>query len=112
MRMKTKKPLSNKDKILIEKIIEDATTDCNDECEQISGWVCVLEENIPTPCRCVIGKENAVLEKIGQDESSNFILGLIKLGRTKLKTPIQDVFLEDSNLMKYIDAYAYWRENE
>lgn len=42
--MGNKTLLNNKDKILFKEIIEEATVDCYNEYEQISGWVCVLEK--------------------------------------------------------------------
>lgn len=109
--MGNRKLLNNKDKILFEKIIEEATVDCHDEYEQISGWFCVLEENIPAPCKCSIGKEIASLEKIDMNNSSSEIFGYIKLNKTKIRVPIEDILLEDPNLMKYIEAYRYWRKH-
>ena len=106
------KKLNKDDRILFDKIIEDATVDCNSEDEQITGWACIFEENISPPCNCIIGKEKreqAVLEKIEQDGCSNSILGIIKLGKIKIRIPIEDITLEDSKKMKYINAYKYWR---
>ena len=60
----------------LEKIIEDATIDCNSEEEQIAGWACTFEDSIPTPCNCFVGKEQAVLERIEQNGGSNAILGI------------------------------------
>lgn len=111
IKMGNKALLNNKDKILFEEIIEEATVDCYNEYEQISGWVCVLEENIPSPCKCLIGKEIASLEKIDTNSSSSEIFGIIKLNKTKIRIPIEDILLEDPNSMKYIDAYRYWRKH-
>lgn len=109
--MGNKTLLNNKDKILFEEIIEEATVDCYNEYEQISGWVCVLEENIPASCNCLIGKEKAILDKIDSNDSSSEIFGYIKLNKTKIRVPIEDILFEDPNLMKYIDAYRYWRKH-
>ena len=94
-----------------EKIIEEATMDCYDEYEQISGWACVFEDNIPVPCKCLIGKENAILEKIDMNSNSSEIFGIIKLNKSRIRVPIEDIFLEDLNSIKYIDAYKYWRKH-
>ena len=58
--------ITSREKKIYERIIEEATVDCKDEYEQISGWICLLDENIATPCNCTIGKQNIVLEKIDQ----------------------------------------------
>ena len=94
-----------------EKIIEEATMDCYSEYEQVSGWACVLEDNIPVPCKCLIGKENAILDKIDMNDNSSEIFGIIKLNKSRIRVPIEDIVLKDSNWMNYIDAYKYWRKN-
>lgn len=103
--------LDNRDKILFEKIIEEATIDCYEEYEQISDWACVLEENISTSCKCLIGKEIAILEKIDMNSISSEIFGIIRLNKTKIRVPVEDIFLEDSNSMNYICSYKYWRKH-
>ena len=106
-----KNKLSLKDKALFEKIIEEATIDCYDEYGQTSGWACVFEENISVPCKCLIGKEIAILEKIDMNNSSSEIFGVIKLNKSKIRVPIEDVSLGDFNSMRYISAYNYWRKH-
>ena|SRR3989338_1210709 len=91
-----------------EKIAEDATMDCYGEYEQISGWACLLDEFIHTPHNCVLGKEKAVLEKIGTDDNGNVVIGVIKLNKTKVRVLIQDIILDNQKEMDYINAYAYW----
>mgnify|MGYP001573433668 FL=1 len=103
--------MENNDLILFEKIIDEATADCYGEHEQIAGWVCVLEENISLPYKCLIGREQAMLYKIERDNHTNFILGYIKLGKIKMRIPIEDIVVEDLNMMEYINAYKYWKKN-
>lgn len=94
-----------------EKIIEKATIDCYSEYEQISGWACLLDDNIQTPCNCFVGKEKAVLEKIDTDDNGNVVIGIIIINKTKTRMLIQDIMLEDEKAMKYINAYTYWCNN-
>lgn len=91
-----------------EKIIEKATIDCYGEYEQISGWACFLDDNIPTPCTCSIRKEKAVLENIDTDDNGKVIIGIIRLNKIKIRALIQEVILENQKAMNYIRAYAYW----
>ncbi len=95
-------------KKIFEKIIEDAITDCYGEYEQISGWACLLDDHIKTPCNCIIGNEKAVLEKIDTDSNCNVVIGVIKLNKTKLRVLIEEVMLENQKVMNCINAYAYW----
>ena len=108
-RMKSK--ITSREKKMYERIIEEATVDCNDEYEQTSGWICLLDENIATPCNCTIGKQNMVLEKIDEADNTACIVGVIRLGKSKIRVLIQDIVLEDSAAMKYINAYKYWCKN-
>jgi|SRR3989344_4700856 len=109
--MNKKKSMVDTNRILFEKIIEDAIIDCYGEDEQIAGWACLLEENIPVPCKCLIGEEPVTLNKIEQGENSNVIFGKIKFEKIKIRIPIGDITLEDPETMKYIEAYDYWRKN-
>ena len=109
--MKKKINLTLNQKKMYERIIEEATVDCYGEYEQISGWVCLLDESIPTPCNCLIGKEKAILEKIDTDDNSNVVIGIVRLNKTKVRILIQDIILENQKAMNYINAYAYWCKN-
>ena len=102
-----KKKITDKERREYKRIIEEATVDSKDEDEQISGWACTFEDAIQTPCKCFIGKQEAVLEEI-EPSDSNEILGIVKINKAKIRTPIQDIVLENSKLMKYILAYKYW----
>jgi len=103
--------ITSREKKIYERIIEEATVDCKDEYEQISGWICLLDENIATPCNCTIGKQNIVLEKIDDADNTACIVGVIRLGKLKIRVPIQDIALENATAMKYINAYKYWCEH-
>ena len=94
-----------------EKIIEEATVDCRDEYEQISGWGCVLDEHIGTPRPCKLGKQEAVLEKISTDDNAGSVIGIVRLNKTKIRILIQDIIIDDAKAMHYINAYAYWCKN-
>ena len=102
------KSLTSQQKIIFENIIEEAIVDCYGEDEQISGWMCFLDDKISTPHNCLIGKEHAILEKIDMDEGSRSILGIIKVNKMKIRMPLQDVILENLELMEYLKAYTYW----
>ena len=98
-------------KKMYERIIEEATVDCYGEYEQISGWACLLDDSIPTPCNCLIGKEKSILEKIDTDDNGNVVIGIVKLNKTKVRILVQDIILENQKAMNYINAYAYWCKN-
>ena len=106
-----KSTITNSQKKKYEKIIEEATVDCNDEEEQIVGWECLFDENIATPCNCFIGKQQAILEKVCSDDHGGSIIAVVKLNKTKMRVLIQDIVVEDKKAMEHINAYKYWCKN-
>ena len=102
--------LTSHKKKIYEKIIEEATMDCYNEDEQTSGWECVLDEKIAAPCPCKIGEQEAMLEKVCMVNNTRAVIGIVKLNNIKMRVLIQDIFLDDIEAMKYINAYAYWCE--
>lgn len=66
-------------------IIEKAIVDCYDEEEQMNGWVCLIGENMTTPCRCRIAGQDAILEKIDTDNRDSTAIGIIRLGKSRLE---------------------------
>ncbi len=103
--------ITDKEKRIYEKIIEEATMDCYDESEQISGWACLLDDRIKTPCKCIVGNEKAVLEKIDTEDNSYVVIGILRLNKTKIRVFIQDITFENSKAMQHINAYKYWCKN-
>lgn len=91
-----------------EEIVEDATIDCYGEYEQICGWVALLGDEINTPCKCKLGNKEAILEKIDSDDNGNCVVGIVRLGSSKIRVLFQDVVLEDPTLMNYVGAYKKW----
>ena len=111
-----KKKKSNSDitpakKKVYERIAEEATMDCYGEYEQLSGWACLLDESIPTPCECLLGKEKAVLEKIDTDDTGLCIVGKVRFGRLRLRVLFQDISFEQPGAMDYANAYRHWCNN-
>lgn len=107
--MKQKITLAKKK--IYEKIIEEATIDCYNEYEDLCGWECILDEKIVTPCPCKIGKQDATLEKIGSNGNVGTVVGVIRLNKAKIRVLLQDIMIENSETMKYINAYKYWCKN-
>ncbi|MEW5897204.1 MAG: calcium-binding protein [Nanoarchaeota archaeon] len=106
-----KQKITPSEKKFYEKVMEEAMVDCKDENEVAVGWEITLDENIPAPCNCTIGKEKVVLEKISLSDNGNSIIGIIKLNKTKMRVLIQDITLDNPKAMQYINAYKYWCKN-
>src|SRR3989338_9081144 len=106
-----KKQITLKQKKIYERIIEEATMDCYEEYEQISGWVCLLGDKIGTPCKCKVAKQDAVLEKIDTDDNDSCVVGVIRFGKSKLRVLFQYISFEPPGDMNYANAYNYWCKN-
>ena len=93
-----------------EKMAEQATMDCYGEYEQLSGWACALEDELPLPLKCLILGEEAMLTGIETDENGTSVLGIIKKGKSKIRIPIQDIEFKDKTAKynKWVDAYRHW----
>lgn len=94
----------------IEKLIEEATTDCYNEHEAFSGWATTLENSLKLPCKCLLLGEEAMLTGIDTDESGTSVLGIIKKGNKKIRIPAQDIELKDKAARGaiWLDAYRHW----
>src|SRR5215813_184298 len=45
----------------LEKISDEATTDCYNEYDQIAGWCAYLEDKIHLPCKCKVNQKEGLL---------------------------------------------------
>ncbi len=50
-------------------------------------------------------------KKIYDVDNTACIVGIIRLGKSKIRVLIQDIVLENSTAMNYINAYKYWCKN-
>ncbi len=92
----------------LEELIEEATVDCYDESESLSGFVIMIEDNLEFPFVAkVIGEEVIVT---GVTEEKDKILAECERKGKKYNIDIQDI--EFTSLLKgseWIDAYKKWK---
>ncbi|GEM_PF-4386861 len=92
----------------IEKIIEDATTDCHDEEETFSGWDCLFEDQLRLPQECEVNHIQATLLKIVQSQGGLAIHAKIRTKEGTLIAPIETLTLKNRPQNTYIEAYKKW----
>lgn len=94
----------------LEKMAEDATVDCYNDEEAFAGWACTLEDELPLPLKCKILGQEAFLIRVETDDSGKSVLGVIKIGKKKIRTPIQDIVPVNKKMknVQLIDAYRHW----
>ncbi len=92
----------------LEELIEEATVDCHDESECLSGFVVMIEDNLDFPFVAkVIGEEVTV---IGITEGRDNILAECERKGKKYDVDILDI--EFTSMVKgseWIDAYKKWK---
>ena len=94
----------------LEKMAADATVDCYNDDEAFAGWACTLEDELPLPLKCKILGQEALLVKVETDDSGKSVLGVIKIGKSKIRGPIQDVETVNKKAkgVQWLDAYRHW----
>jgi hypothetical protein len=99
----------------LEKLAEEATTDCYNEYETFCGWACTLDDKLPLPLECRVFGEKAMLVGVETDESGMAVLGVIRKGRERIRMPVQDVKLAEAKpsgksakAIEWLEAYRYW----
>ena len=110
---KTRRKTSMKPRISkarLEAMIEEATVDCHDESEQVTGWFTMLEEHLGVPFETKILGVSAIVERVGLNRSEQ-IIAVCSRGRDRQSLPILDLPLPRPlpTGAEWIEAYRHWR---
>jgi hypothetical protein len=92
----------------LEKIADDATTDCYDEYEQIAGWCAYLEDEINLPCKCMVGQTEGLLIGFDTNKNGSALLAVIKVDMNEYKIAAETVSILDKKTSKYLEAFKEW----
>jgi hypothetical protein len=93
----------------LDKLIEEATVDCYNESEQVSGFLCMLEEHLKTPFTIGLLEVEAVVERIELTDG-NEIVALCRRGRNRQRISILELPLPHPGPAgaEWIEAYRRW----
>ena len=93
----------------LDKLIDEATVDCYDESEAISGIFTMMEENLAVPFKTTILGVDVTVERIDLNEAEE-ILAVCRRGRNRQRVPILDLPLPKPRPRgaEWIDAYRRW----
>ena len=92
----------------LEKIADDATTDCYNEYEQIAGWHSYLEDEINLPCKCKIGQNDGLLIGFDTNKDGSALLAVVKVNMNEYKIAAETVSILDKETSKYLEAFKEW----
>jgi len=93
----------------LDKLIEEATVDCYNESEEISGIFTMIEENLAVPFKTTILGVDVTVERIDLNEAEE-IVAVCRRGRARQRVPILDLPLPEPKPKgaEWIDAYRRW----
>ena len=92
----------------LERIAEEATTDCYNEYEQIGGWCAYLQSEIDLPCKCFIDKKEALLIDFDINKIGSALLATIKIDTHEFRVDPETITIPDKKYSKYLEAYKSW----
>jgi hypothetical protein len=93
----------------LDKLIEEATVDCYNESEEVSGIFTMLEENLAVPFATAVLGVEVTVERIDMNKAGE-IVAVCRRGREKQRIPIIDLPLPGPRPkgVEWIDAYRRW----
>lgn len=97
-------------KARLEEMIEEATVDCHDESEQMTGWFTMFDENLAVPFETTVLGVPVTVERVDLNRSEQ-IVAVCARGRDRQALPILDLPLPAPPPAgaEWIEAYRHWR---
>ena len=93
----------------LDKLIEEATVDCYNESEEITGIFTMLEDNLAVPFATTMLGVEVTVERVDLNDADE-IVAVCRRGRERLRVPVIDLPLPEPRPKgtEWIDAYRRW----
>jgi len=93
----------------LDKLIEEATVDCCNESEEVTGIFTMLEANLAVPFATTMLGVEVRVERVDLNEAAE-IVAVCRRGRERLRVPVIDLPLPEPKPKgaEWIDAYRRW----
>jgi len=90
-------------------MIEEATVDCYNESERVTGWFTMIEENLAVPFDTVVLGVPVTVERVDLDKADQ-IVAICSRGHDRQHLPILDLPLPSPppEGAEWIEAYRHW----
>ena len=90
-------------------MVEEATVDCHNVSEQISGWFTMIEENLAVPFEVVVLGMIVTVERVDVTETDQ-IVAICSRERHRQSIPILDLPppIRFPDGWEWIEAYRLW----
>jgi len=97
-------------KARLEAMTEEATVDCYNESEQVTGWFTMIEENLAVPFETTVVGVQVTVEGVDLNRSEQ-IVAICSRGRSRQSLPILDLPLPrpPPDGAEWIEGYRKWR---
>jgi hypothetical protein len=93
----------------LDKLIEEATVDCYNDSEEVTGIFTMLEENLAVPFATTIFGVEITVERVDMNDAGEIVV-VCRRGRERQKVPVIDLPLPEPRPKgaEWIDAYRRW----
>ncbi len=93
----------------LDKLITEATVDCYNESEEVTGIFTMLEENLAVPFTTTMLGVEVTVERVDLNKAGE-IVAVCRRGRDRQRIPVVDLPLPDPKPKgaEWIDAYRRW----
>jgi hypothetical protein len=93
----------------LDKLIAEATVDCYNESEEVTGIFTMLEENLAVPFAVTLLGVEVTVERVDLNDAGE-IVAVCRRGRERLRVPVIDLPLPEPKPKgaEWIDAYRRW----
>lgn len=90
-------------------MIEEATVDCYNESEQLTGWFTTIDQHLAVPFETTVLGVPVTVERVDLDRSER-IVAVCRRGRARQSLPILDLPLPTPppDGAEWIEAYRQW----
>ncbi|MFN0104479.1 MAG: hypothetical protein ACKV2U_20630 [Bryobacteraceae bacterium] len=97
----------------LDRLVDEATIDCYNETEQVSGLYTMIEDNLVLPFETTLFGKTIVVERIDLTDRDD-IVAICSGGREQRKMRLLDVPLPSPppEGAQWIAAYRHWRREE
>lgn len=91
-------------------MIEEATVDCYNESEQVTGWFTMIEQKLAVPFETMVLGVLVTVERVELNELDQ-IVAICSRGRDRQRLPVLDlpVPTPPPEGAEWIRAYCHWR---
>ena len=93
----------------LDELIEEATVDCYNESEEVTGIFTMLEENLAVPFSTTMLGVEVTVERVDLNKAGE-IVAVCRHGREKQRVPVIDLPLPEPKPKgaEWVDAYRRW----